>query len=132
MSDSPQTTRSLLSFAMDHAIDALRDGAAPLVPCVAATIDGHAELHNFVGDTLEESLASAVRYATLECRGLPVVLVYDGHLTDGETRFEEIYAEAVDEHANVTVVAQRYRPRSRLRRFETVGNPVQLAVKGLL
>lgn len=132
MSDSAAETRSLLLFAMDHAIELVRAANGPLVPFVAADIDGQEELHRFVGETLEESLAHATRYVMTECRGIRSVLVYDGYLTAGETRSDAIYAESVDEQGNVTVVAQRYRPRSLLRSFEAIGNPVQLAVKGLL
>ena len=133
MSDSPAEARSLLLFAMDHAIESVRAGNVRLTPLVAAEIDGQAELHRFDGDTLEESLAAATHYVTIECRpGMRAVLVYPGYLTDGERRSDAIYAESLDEWGNVTIVAQRYRPRSRLRGFEAIGNPVQLAVKGLL
>jgi hypothetical protein len=122
---------SLLLYAMDHAISALRDGRS-LVPFVVADSGADPELHRFDADDVQASLLGASRYVATECGGTAAVLVYDGLLTMGETASEAIYAETVDERGAVAVVAQRYRPRTRLRRFETIGNPVELAIKGVL
>jgi hypothetical protein len=129
----PTEAKSLLLFAMDHATAWLRDAAGPLAPFVVFEGDEHAEqLRTFPADTQEESLSSATRFLATECEGCRAVLVYDGMLTQGDSRWSAIYAESIDEHGAVAVVAQRYRPRTRLRRFESIGNPIHLAVKGVL
>ncbi len=124
--------KSLLLFAMDHGIDALRASDAPLIPFVAIEEDGVSRLHTFEGDNLAESIAGATRYVRTECRGERVVLVYDGSLAVGDDRLEAIYAESVEIDGRVTVVAQRYKRRRFARRFQVIGNPVELAVKGVL
>jgi hypothetical protein len=129
--DSPEPT-SLLLIAMDHAVDRARAGNGRLIPFVVADRPGGTEFQRFPDEPADRALADAARFVAAECRGARAVLVYDGTLVQGEARFPAIYAESVDEHGAVTVVAQRYRPRKLLRHFELVGNPVQLAVKGVL
>ena len=56
------------------------------------------------------------------------MLVYDGYvrLPDGE-RSDAIYAEGVEADSAVVMgLAQRYRPKKALRRFEALGNPMLL------
>ena len=56
------------------------------------------------------------------------VLVYDGYvrLPDGE-RSDAIYAEGVESDSAVVMgLAQRYRPKKALRRFQALGNPMLL------
>jgi hypothetical protein len=132
MSAGQPQTSSLLVFAMDSAVASLRDSDGPLVPFVVTKENDQPELHTFLEDSLEESLAAAKRFARVECRGVAAVLVYDGDLVVGDARAEAIYAETIDSAGSIAVVAQRFRPRTRLRKFELIGNPVHLAVKGLL
>ncbi len=91
--------------------------------------NGERTLTRFVDETLEAGIARAVA----SIKALPMasgdrsVLVYDGYLTlpNGD-RFDAIYAEALEAGDVVTMMAQRYRPKRTLRRFETVGNPALL------
>ncbi|MGH2640194.1 MAG: hypothetical protein ACRDGO_00685, partial [Actinomycetota bacterium] len=56
------------------------------------------------------------------------VLAYDGYvkLPNGE-RSDAIYAEGVEADSAVVMgLAQRYRPKRPLRKFEAVGNPMLL------
>jgi hypothetical protein len=117
---------------MDHAIERARAGNGRLIPFVVVDRGSDPEFQRFADEPAEQALADAARFVTSECRGERAVLVYDGSVVQGDARWPAIYAESVDERGNVTVVAQRYRPRKLLRTFEMVGNPVQLAVKGVL
>lgn len=117
---------------MDHAIERARVANAPLIPFVVTDSGTVPEYHRFAGDSFDDSVALAARFVKTECRGIHSVLVYSGHLTQGDERWDAIYAESVDAVGEVTVVVQRYRPRKLLRSFELVGNPVRLADKGML
>jgi NADPH:quinone reductase-like Zn-dependent oxidoreductase len=108
----------------------VRDGG-PMTPFVITERSGERSLVRFVAETLEASIAEAVA----SIRADPVaqadrsMLVYDGFLTmpDGD-RFDAIFAEVVEAGGLVTCMAQRYKPKGRLRRFETVGNAALLPV----
>jgi hypothetical protein len=123
---------SLLLIAMDHAIERARVANAPLIPFVLTDTGATPEYHRFAGDSPEEGIRLATRFVKTECRGTPAVLVYSGFLTQADDRWDAIYAESIDAAGVVTLVAQRYRPRKLLRSFELVGNPVRLAIKGVL
>lgn len=123
---------SLLLIAMDHAIERARVANAPLIPFVVTDSGSVPEYHRFAGDSFDDGVAVAARFVKTECRGTHAVLVYSGLLTQGDDRWDAIFAESVDVTGQVTVVVQRYRPRKLLRRFELVGNPVRLADKGVL
>jgi hypothetical protein len=129
--DADEST-SLLLMAMDHAIERARVANAPLIPFVLADSGATPEYHRFAGEAFDDGVGLAARFIRTECRGLAAVLVYSGYVTQADARWDAIYAESVDASGEVTVVAQRYRPRRLLRSFELVGNPVRLAVKGVL
>lgn len=119
-------------MAMDHAIERARVSNAPLIPFVLVSSGFEPEYHRFAGESFDDGLGLAARFIKVECRGSRAVLVYSGSLTQADDRWDAIYAESVDEQGAVTVIAQRYRPRKLLRSFELVGNPVRLAVTGVL
>lgn len=131
VADSDEST-SLLLIAMDHAIERARVANAPLIPFVLTDTGATPEYHRFAGETFDDGVGLAARFVKTECRGTRAVLVYSGYLTQASDRWDAIYAESIDGVGAVTVVAQRYRPRKLLRSFELVGNPVRLAVKGVL
>jgi hypothetical protein len=125
MADVAPDTADLLFFGLDHGIDSVR-GGGPLIPFVIAERNGERTLARYVAETLEEGVAQAVDSIKANSADRSV-LVYDGYLTlpNGE-KFDAIYAEAVDAAGEVTVAAQRYKPKRMLRGFETVGNPALL------
>jgi hypothetical protein len=127
-----EESTSLLLTAMDHAIERARVANAPLIPFVLTDTGGEPEYHRFAGETFDDGVGQAVRFVQTECRGMRAVLVYSGHITQADDRWDAIYAESVDPAGAVTVIVQRYRPRKLLRSFELIGNPVRLAVKGVL
>ena len=123
-----QTTMDVLFLGLDHGVDSVRASGGPLTPFVVVERGGERQLTRFASATLEDSIAQAVgkiRATQLEAEDC-AVLVYDGYLTAPEGRFDAIYAEAIDFRGRITVVAQRYKPKARLRHFETVGNPALL------
>ncbi len=126
--ETPETTMDLLFLGLDHGVESVRASGGPLTPFVIVERSGERQLIRFSSDTLESATAqgvSRIRATHLE-PGDCAVLVYDGYLTTSEGRLDAIYAEAVDDAGRVTVVAQRYKPKSRLRSFETVGNAALL------
>jgi hypothetical protein len=128
MPDLSPETADLLFLGLDHGIDSVR-GGGPLIPFVITERNGDRTLARFVEETLEAGIERAIA----SIRAAPIapgdrsVLVYDGHLTlpDGD-RSDAIYAEALEADGVVTVMAQRYRPKRRLRGLETIGNPALL------
>lgn len=128
MPEIPQETADLLFLGLDHGIDSVRDGG-PLTPFVITERSGERSLVRYLAETLEASIAQAV--ASIKANPTPPadrsMLVYDGFLTmpDGN-RYDAIFAEVVEAGGLVTCMAQRYKPKGRLRRFETVGNAALL------
>ncbi|MHB8891282.1 MAG: hypothetical protein ACYC65_04475 [Candidatus Limnocylindrales bacterium] len=124
----------LLFLGLDHGVDSVR-GGGPLIPFVIVEGPEGRSLKRFVAGTpeaidLEGSVRQAVEHARDQVRqdGSRLVLVYDAYLRLGEERFDAVYAEVVEHGSVQAVIAQRYRPKGRLRRFETIGNPGQLPV----
>jgi hypothetical protein len=120
-----------LAFAaLDHGIDSVRESGGPLIPFVMKESGADRSVDRFASDLLEEAVAQAIAHVQA-VRGQPGtrhVLAYDGFLTlpTGE-RFDAIYAEGVEADSAVVMgLAQRYRPKRALRRFEAVGNPMLL------
>ena len=119
-----------LAFAaLDHGIDSVREGG-PLIPFVMTESDEGRTLDRFASDLLEDAVAQAIAsvQASRSQPGTRHVLAYDGYLTlpTGE-RFDAIYAEGVEAGTEVVMsLAQRYRPKRSLRKFETIGNPALL------
>jgi len=117
-------TAELLFIALDHGIASVRPGG-PMTPFVITERDESRALTRFVAETLEDSLAEAVRAVMDQpiAPGDRSVLVYDGYLTvPGSERLDAIYAEALEADGSVIVLAQRYRPQSASTDFETIGN----------
>jgi hypothetical protein len=119
-----------LAFAaLDHGIDSVREGG-PLIPFVMTESGEGRTLDRFASDLLEDAVTQAIAYvqASRSQPGTRHVLAYDGYLTlpTGE-RFDAIYAEGVEAGTDVVMaLAQRYRPKRSLRKFETIGNPALL------
>ena len=121
-------------IAIDHGINSVRDGGL-LTPFVIIEREGDRSLVRFHADTLDDSVAQAIAKLTVEpiTEGDRSVLVYDGYLTTPETgRMDAIFAEALEADGTVTIFAQRYKPKARLRSFETIGNPALVPGKGKL
>jgi hypothetical protein len=122
----PQALTDLVFAGLDHGIDSVRDGG-PLVPFVMTESGTDRIMTRFASESLEDGISKAVEHVQAK-RGEPgtrCVLVYDGYLTlpSGE-KHDAIFAEGVEPgKGGVVVIAQRYRPKRALRRFETIGNP---------
>jgi hypothetical protein len=119
-----------LAFAaLDHGIDSVREGG-PLIPFVMSETGSERTLTRFAAEMLEEGLEQGITHVVAKRAdaGTRHVLVYDGYvrLPDGE-RSDAIYAEGVEADSSVVMgLAQRYRPKKALRRFEALGNPMLL------
>jgi len=120
-----------LAFAaLDHGIDSVRESGGPLIPFVMKESGGNRRVDRFASELLEEALAQAIAHvqAVRSEPGTRHVLAYDGYvkLPTGE-RSDAIYAEGVEADSAVVMgLAQRYRPKRPLRKFEAVGNPMLL------
>ena len=115
-----------LAFAaLDHGIESVRDGG-PLIPFVMTEGADGRSLRRFAAVSLEQALGEAVVYvrARRDETGTRHALAYDGYLTVDGSRSDAIYVEAVEPGGTeVMVLAQRYRPKRALRKFETIGRP---------
>jgi hypothetical protein len=120
-----------LAFAaLDHGIDSVRGSGGPLIPFVMKERGSDRSVDRFASELLEEALAQAVAHvqAARNEPGTRHVLAYDGYITlpTGE-RSDAIYAEGVEADSAVVMgLAQRYRLKRPLRKFEAVGNPMLL------
>jgi hypothetical protein len=119
----------LLTFALHHGVESVREGG-PLVPFVVTETSGERELHRFVAERLEQGLDEATAFGNAQLAGMErCVLAYDRYLTTpGGGRRDAIYVEGIERRRPESIVlAQRYAPRRRLRRFSTIGDPALLA-----
>jgi hypothetical protein len=126
MTEPSEELMDVVFAGLDHGIDSVR-GGGPLVPFVIVEHEGDRKLQRFVvGDPfeLEESVAQATLYAreTAGQSGDRLVLVYDAYLRMNDDRFDAIYAEGVEDGNLIAIIAQRYRPKGRIRGLETIGN----------
>jgi hypothetical protein len=128
--DYSQELIDLAFAALDHGIDPVRESGGPLIPFVMTESGGDRRVDRFASELLEEALAQAIAHVqTVRSEaGTRHVLAYDGYvkLPTGE-RSDAIYAEGVEADSAVVMgLAQRYRPKRPLRKFEAVGNPMLL------
>jgi hypothetical protein len=122
----------LAFFALDHAVESVTS-EGPLIPF--ALVEDEARdrrLERFMAGTLEEAQEEARQH--VRAASAPrVAIAYDGYLTvDGE-RSDAVFVEAQESgDASGLILAQRYRPGGRLRKFSTVGNPAFVGESSLL
>src|SRR5262245_48314846 len=115
---------TLAFMALDHGIDSVRQGG-PLIPfALHEGPDGERHLTRFMADRIEEGESKARAFARDATDAVRVAIAWDGYLTvDGE-RSDAIFVEAQERGTSPSsILAQRYRPKARLRKFETIGNP---------
>lgn len=129
-----QAAANLVFLGLEHGIDSIRDGG-PLVPFVITELAGVHDVTRFAAGNLEHAgdLGASVERAVEHVRSLTLgpddsaVVAYDGYLsTDADGRQDAIFVEAIDGLGHVAFVAQRYRPKGRLRGFQVLGNPALL------
>jgi hypothetical protein len=120
-----------LAFAaLDHGIDSVRESGGPLIPFIMKESGADRSVDRFAAELLEEAVAQAIAHvqAARNEPGTRHVLAYDGYLRlpNGD-RSNAIYAEGVEADSAVVMgLAQRYRPKRSLRKFEAFGNPMLL------
>jgi hypothetical protein len=132
MVEPSEELTNLAFFALDHAVESVRDGC-PLIPFLLTEGEAGRDLKRFVGETLEASLQQARAHARTASDVTRVAIAYDGYVTvDGE-RSDAVFVEAQDrcETAGITL-AQRYRPGGRFKKFATLGNPGFMGEASLL
>lgn len=106
--------------ALDHGIDSIKDKES-LIPFVMTENN----LERFLGTTLEESLREAEKYLSSFKDGKMLALVYDGYVTIENLKYEAIFVKAFDTNQTEGIlIAQRYKPKKFLRKFEILGNPI--------
>jgi hypothetical protein len=135
MDDVSERLQDLLFFGLDHGIDGVREGS--LIPFVVVDGPDGRGVHRIVDGTpdridLDGSVRRAVdftRERMAQAPDVPMVLVYDAYLRLEDERFDAVFAEAVDQGDVRMVIAQRYRPKAFLKKFETIGNPGMLPLE---
>jgi len=124
----PQAKVELLFLGLEHGVESVRASGGPLTPFVIIERNGKREIARFLADQLEEALDKAATYVrSVPLAGADIcVLVYDGYMNTSEGKWDTIYAEALDSTGQITIVGQRYRPRTGQAEFDTIGNPALL------
>jgi hypothetical protein len=130
--DASEGLADLAFFALDHAVDSV-SGGGPLVPFALTEDEDGRDLTRFAADSLEEGQANAREYVRAAANAVRVAIAFDGYLTVEAERSDAVFVEAQERGKESGVIlAQRYRPPSRLRRFATIGNPVHVGHASLL
>ncbi|MFA6601759.1 MAG: hypothetical protein WCT02_02765 [Candidatus Paceibacterota bacterium] len=85
------------------------------------------KINRFAADRIEKSKEEAEKYL-LTLKGEPLVaLVYDGIVTIDGAKFEAIFVKGFDiNNEKGVLLAQRYIPKSFFKKFEVVGNPLEI------
>ena len=124
--DASEELADLAFFALDHAVDSVSAGG-PLVP-FAVTEDGDGRnLTRFAAESLEEGQANARESALTAENAMRVAIAFDGYLTVEGERSDAVFVEAQERGKESGIIlAQRYRPGGRFKRFATIGNPAHV------
>jgi hypothetical protein len=118
----------LVFFALDYGVGSVDEGG-PLVPFVIVQdSDGQRSLKRFAVGQLEVSAEAAFEHARGSlATDKRVAVVVDTFLSHEAVRTDAIVVEANDGPSGTNImVAQRYRPKQRLRRLKTLGEPIFL------
>lgn len=129
--DVSEALADLAFFALDHAVDSV-SGGGPLVP-FALIEDGEGRnLKRFAAETLEEGQANARAYVRDAANAVRVAIAFDGYLTVDGKRSDAVFVEAQDSGvASGVILAQRYRPGGRFKKFAPIGNPAHVGQSSL-
>ena len=112
----------LAFFALDHGVESIKNGG-PLVPFAVTEGPDGRNLERFASERLEEGQAHARAHVRSAGDAVRVAITYDGFVTLEGERSDAILVEAQERNRPASVIlAQRYRPGGRLRRFSTIGN----------
>jgi hypothetical protein len=125
--DASEELIELALMAIDHGVESVKDGGGPLVPFAITETPAGRELARFAAETLEEGQEQARRHVREAADAVRAAIAYDGFVTLEEERSDAILVEAQERGQPACVIlAQRYRPAGRLRKFATLGNPAVL------
>ncbi|HEY8321285.1 MAG TPA: hypothetical protein VIG46_05785 [Candidatus Baltobacteraceae bacterium] len=124
----------LVIFALGYGVENVRDSGGALVPFVLSeTVDGVRAIERFVvGDpmSLEASAAKALEFLDGLDTSVRAVAAYDGFTTVAGTRSDAILAVARDVGSTATTTyAQRYTPKSFLRKARALGAPIRFGTE---
>lgn len=104
----------MVAFALDQGLDSLREGG-PLIPFIHfVDAVGEAQIERFMAQNFDDAIRKARTF--VETRGdelQRVTLVYDGYLSDPQTRerHDAIFVQAFEAGAEESLLfAQTYRP----------------------
>ena len=106
-----------------------REAKRPIIPFLVAQSGPYRKRRPLVarpseGTTVAGRRLAAEQGSDVDC----VVFAYDGFVTTSEGRSDAILVEAHERGMSRTLIfAQRYRRRTLLREFSTVGNPLLFA-----
>jgi len=119
----------LIFDALEDAVASARDTGQSIVPFLLAQSGDTRRRRPFRVPPQDGAAAAGRRRASdlgadVDC----VVFAYDGFITTPAGKSDAILVEAHERGMSRSLVfAQRYRPRTLLRHFSTLGNPVLLA-----
>jgi hypothetical protein len=124
--DASEPLADLAFAALDHAVSSVEAGG-PLIP-FAMTEDGAGRnLTRFMAEPLEEGQERARQHARAATEALRVAITFDGYLTVEGERSDAVFVEAQERGTpSGIILAQRYRPGGRFKKFSTVGNPAHV------
>jgi hypothetical protein len=119
----------LLRVGMEEAIKIVRSTAMALEPLVYVEIDGDRNADRFVAPSREQAIEDALFHArSLQLKGHDsVVIIYDDyHEEPGGEKLDALWAEAYDGEGGCAILVQQYRPKKRMRRFQAIGDLVEM------
>ncbi len=115
---------SLMFLALDHGVDSVRAGGH-LIPFVMTESKGKRSLNRFASERLEVGQEEARKFVSKSGDKTEMyALAYDGFVTIEGKKYDAIIVEAGQRgNKEATLIAQRYKPKKLLQKFEVIGNP---------
>ena len=131
--DASERLSDLAFLALDHGISSI-EKSGPLVPFVVTEGSGERQIHRFVAEPYEESVAKARAYcATLAPSIAAYALAYDGYITLGGVKYDAIIVHAAERGGgDAYLVAQRYKPTTAGNPLAPIGNAAYLGREATL
>lgn len=118
----------LMFFGLDHGIESVKASATgPLIPFTMTEIKGERKLNRLVTERLEDGLSKGIELLKSDNTSDFGIIVYDGYLTFDGQKYDAVIVRGFDRKDNVGyLIGQRYRLKTFLSPFKTVGNPTFL------
>jgi hypothetical protein len=115
---------SLSDLALEHGINSNRGTKGPLIPFVITVINDQKSLYRYVADNVADGVEEAKKsISSLPGEVQGYAICYDAYIHIKDQKFDAIMVELGERgQSQAYLFAQRYKPKSFMSAFSTIGN----------